>query len=347
MNMKKFLLVTLILYAIASCAEKEKEEIGKLFLKTNKAIINKKTLSTFALSKKQNVDSLNSTNFTLTLENKFDQNQNTIYSVTLLLAWKELKNQIGTNLSKFSNKELSHFNSTSYHQNVLKPGEYETEVKINKRRIISKGYFKISLPFIEECKENNGTLSFSNQPVQSFGFDGELRGVEINYYIDSLDFSLTFNSKKNNHEIILIMKPNDAKKKISFMDYLKHFEQQNKDNSKLYFEAEDKVDIPKIEFNLEKNFKSIIGSDFINLDSGQQYFIETFFQQNAFILNEYGAASESYGIIEAIEGLPPVGKEPLPKLMIFNQPFVVFLKRKNSNYPYFAVYIANTELLVP
>ncbi len=31
--------------------------------------------------------------------------------------------------------------------------------------------------------------------------------------------------------------------------------------------------------------------------------------------------------------------------MIFNKPFVVFLKRKDAKHPYFGVYIANEELL--
>jgi hypothetical protein len=37
--------------------------------------------------------------------------------------------------------------------------------------------------------------------------------------------------------------------------------------------------------------------------------------------------------------------KPKPKMMIFNKPFVVFLKRKDAKHPYFGVYIANEELL--
>ena len=33
-------------------------------------------------------------------------------------------------------------------------------------------------------------------------------------------------------------------------------------------------------------------------------------------------------------------------MMIFNKPFLVFLKRKNAEQPYFGVFIANDELLL-
>ncbi len=38
-------------------------------------------------------------------------------------------------------------------------------------------------------------------------------------------------------------------------------------------------------------------------------------------------------------------KELFPKKMVLDKPFVLFLKSRNSDVPYFAAYLTNTELL--
>ena len=66
-------------------------------------------------------------------------------------------------------------------------------------------------------------------------------------------------------------------------------------------------------------------------------------QQNAFILNEIGAEVKS--VVDIAADATEEIEKPKPKMMIFNKPFVVLLKRKDAENPYFGVYIANDELL--
>ena len=63
-----------------------------------------------------------------------------------------------------------------------------------------------------------------------------------------------------------------------------------------------------------------------------------------FVLDEVGAHVDMEG---GGEFGAAVLEKPAPKKMIFDQPFVVMLKRRDGDYPYFAMYVANTEWMFP
>jgi len=74
----------------------------------------------------------------------------------------------------------------------------------------------------------------------------------------------------------------------------------------------------------------------------QFYFISEAIQYIKFKLNEDGAKLESYAKIVLSIGKGFIIKTPLS----INGPFIVYLKNKNSDYPYFMTYIGNNELLI-
>ena len=77
-------------------------------------------------------------------------------------------------------------------------------------------------------------------------------------------------------------------KAISFLllrSYLKIFKKQKKQN--VHFNDDDKVEIPIIEFNLEKTYNEFIGSEFYTKEA--EYVVTKAYQRNAFVLNENGA----------------------------------------------------------
>ncbi|HLV50459.1 MAG TPA: hypothetical protein VKY44_00725, partial [Flavobacterium sp.] len=131
----------------------------------------------------------------------------------------------------------------------------------------------------------------------------------------------------------------------SFAQYFEFFKKEVENQKsegyswKSHFTYLDKVRIPMIEFNLKKKYNELIGNQF--QAKNVMYEIVDVNQQNAFVLNEKGAEVESMATMDAAAS----AEEIEPKNLIFNKPFVVFLKRKNSDFPYFAVYISNPELL--
>lgn len=284
----------------------------------------------------KNVTELKRTDFVPTLESTFELKNNIIYGATIPFAWNEIRNEIGTTLTDFSSKQLEEINGTKSYVNVLKNNEYETSVEVDGNEIKSKAYFRKSLPFEEPLTKFDTPLTFGNSRVESFGFWSSCSFAKINYFNDENDFSVTLFPKNKEHEIILIL---NKENKNNFKSYFERYKKEVAKSQRIYFNDDDKVEIPIIEFNLEKSFEKIIGSTFI-ANSEKFEMLETY-QRNAFILNENGAEVESKSDMAA-DAFEEIEK---PKMMIFNRPFVVLLKRKDAENPYFGVYIENDELL--
>jgi len=155
--------------------------------------------------------------------------------------------------------------------------------------------------------------------------------------------------KDTTHKIILIK--TSFPENTTFKQELEKFESnkkifeetKNEDNYwKYYYENEDKLIIPMIALHIEKNYESIEGTTFTAEKSSHN--LIKVYQRNAFILNEKGAIIETEAEIGDVEteALP---EEIKPKNLIFNKPFLLLLKKKDSSYPYFAIFIADAELL--
>jgi hypothetical protein len=295
----------------------------------------------------QNINNLENTDFTTTLESQFDPTKNCIYAATIPLAWNELRNTIGGPLVNFDNSILEEINKTTSYRNVLKKNEYNTRVEVDGAQVKASAYFKKSLPFEEPLTKFGEPMNFNSSDVQSFGFWSYCDDSKINYYNSDYDFSISLFPVDKQHEIILIMYGGKAEF-TSFESYLQRYqsrsktERTDKNNWRFQYYDEDKVQIPVIEFHLEKSFDNIIGSTFFSSD--KKYQLTQLYQRNAFILDENGAEVESYAeaAADAADGFV---KKPEPKQMIFNKPFVVFLKRYGVTKPYFAAYIQNEEIL--
>lgn len=294
--------------------------------------------------KVKNVTNLKKTDFVPTLESSFSRKDNRIYSATTPIAWNEIKQEIKTELTGFTSKELEELNNTKSYFNVLKRNEYKTFVEVDGNAIKAKAYFRKSLPFKEPLTKFDKPLKFGNSNVASFGFCGSSSYAKLNYFNTKNEFSVSLFPKNKEHEIILIMHSSRKKDNYSFKEYFSIYKKQKslERNKNLYFNRDDKVKIPIIAFNLEKTFQQFIGSTFYA--KTKEYEVAEAYQRNAFILNENGAKVESEAIFEVKEAVEEYEKSK-PKMMIFNKPFVVLLKRKDAEHPYFGVYIANDELL--
>ena len=321
-KMKRLTYIFGILILISSCKSKLEDE--SIFPKV------------------KSVTELKKTDFVPTLESSFNNENNIVYGATIPFAWNEIKKEIGTPLDDFTNEELEKLNDTKSFHGVLKEDEYETSVEVNGTEIRAKAYFRKSLPFEEPLTKFEESLKFGKSKVESFGFWGSCSFARINYFNNESDYSISLFPKNEEHEIILIMNQTVKNASSDFAKYLKVLARQK--NQNVYFNDDDKVEIPIIEFNLEKTFGQFLGSKFRSETT--EFEVTEAYQRNAFILNENGAEVESEAEFATEEAAVEEFEKPKPKMMIFDKPFVVFLKRKDADYPYFGVYIANDELLI-
>ncbi|NRD18414.1 hypothetical protein HNV08_00015 [Winogradskyella eckloniae] len=288
----------------------------------------------------KNVTALKNTDFVPTLESSFQIENNNIYAATIPLTWNEIRTEIGTTLTHFSSKQLKEINSTKSYLDVLKENAYDISAEVDGTEVNAKAIFRKSLPFDQPLTKFSKPLTFGNSKVESFGFWGNCEFAKINYYTNENEFSISLFPKDKEHEIILIM---DKRREKSFKNHIQNYYQRKElqKNKRIHFNTNDKVEIPILEFNLEKSFDHIIDSTFKSNDT--TYTMLEAYQRNAFILNENGAEVES--VVEVAADATEELTTQHPKMMLFNKPFVILLKRKDAKNPYFGIYIFNEELL--
>jgi hypothetical protein len=109
--------------------------------------------------------------------------------------------------------------------------------------------------------------------------------------------------------------------------------------------AEDELAIPKFNFDITRTYSEIEGTRLIvqNPMVANDLLMQSAVQDIRFQMDEKGVIlkSESHMTFAC-------AKAPSPRhIMIFNKPFLVFLERTNATTPYLAMWIDNSELLVP
>ena len=99
---------------------------------------------------------------------------------------------------------------------------------------------------------------------------------------------------------------------------------------------DDTLQIPKVDFDIKHSYSELLEKPFLN-ESFTGYSIIKARQDIRFRLNEKGAMLKSEARIRA---------ECIPKRLIFDKPFLLYLKEKQAKYPYLAIWVDNPEILL-
>jgi hypothetical protein len=292
------------------------------------------------------------TEFLPTIESTINNDKNAIYCVTLLFAWDEVKRTINKPFQIDKEfHDLNLINSSTTHINVLKRNEYSSYGQIDGNLIRVRSEFSKSLPFEHELSRYNQKLKFENTYVTSFGAKGGdwelLKMSQIVYYENDNNFILRLLPKDNNHEIILFKPSFQFNSFYEMVNEIERLEKiglkEAKTEShewKYNIEDDDEVLIPVLSFNIEAAFPNIEGT-YVSAGIDTFRIVEAR-QRTAFILDEKGAEIES----EAWFSLSYKEKIEQPKNLIFDKPFFIVLRRSENKYPYFGLWVSNTELMI-
>ncbi|MFK7949271.1 MAG: hypothetical protein AB8G11_16890 [Saprospiraceae bacterium] len=297
------------------------------------------------------------TEFTPTLENEISKDKNSVYCVTLLYAWDEIRKVINEPLKISKDAEdLTLLNDSKSYIDVLKSDEYSASGTVENNLISARSEFKKSLPFEVKLENFENELMFNDERVPAFGVNGysedELfRNVDILYYKNDNHFIVKLIPTDENHEIILFKSTETYPTMTAMNEAARQLikkGKQERENEKLiwkyYFDDEDELMIPKFSFNIETNYLTLEGKKIKTPNQGFE--ITKAWQRTAFILDEYGAEIESEAIVEASQDAAQQEYEkPQPKKMFFDKPFFTMLQRTDAKFPYFVMWTVNTELM--
>lgn len=311
------------------------------------------TGKSFDFPKVVDLDStLKSTDFLVSSDQAFPLGKNVVYTPTLLLTWEQILTEFEHQIQviKPISEDFRLLNSNKTFADALDKTEYDAEVEKTNMRISVCTRFKKLLPFkvpFEPVKQ----MQFKGSNVKGFGSLNRnmdlMKTIDILYYKDDKEFIIKINPQDETQEIIFVK---GDKRSKNFDEVLANIKQKQslgeaerqKSSDKYSLTVHDKVLIPAILFNIKKTFHHIEGQAFTD-KAKQRWDIVQAEQRNAFSLDEHGAKAESEAKISAIAESAQL--TPTKELILDND-FYVFLKKKNSSQPYYAIKIINEELLV-
>ena len=318
---------------------------------------------------------LSSTNITAHLNQKIDKEKNLVYCSTFQLAWNELKDTIikedikllnETSMVNFLNKgEFTH-SDLSDNSYVAMAGYGKDDI-INKINTALQRKFKSDAPIVKDQVGYYGIIAYaflyknlhfnpvfesldtpikfnSGSYVKAFGIKSYetkheklLKQLSIPYYKNNDEFIVKLTPDKSNDEIFLAK----IQPVASLKDTLKYAQNKIAASKPDYLYDGDTLKIPKFKFKLEHSFGELQNKPFLNKNLKGTSISEAI-QNIEFKLDEKGAIlkSEAKIIIEVMHA------KLQTKYLVFDKPFLLFMKEKQSNNPYLVIWVNNTDLLV-
>lgn len=309
------------------------------------------------LPKVKDLSELSKTSFMITPKDSIKEGSNAVYCTTLGYAWAEIDKALNHDIQiDDSVHYLKQLHNSKTYENSLAESEIDVGYQINELTIKASAKFKKSLSFETEFERNSIPLVFDEKEVESFGlkdYESDIaKQIHVLFYESDEEFAIRLNPEEEEHEILLYMPKNKDYNNLeecsaSFnKQLLKHTEiTKTEENTWRYdFNGIDELSIPVFEFNLETNFEKLEGELFNTTKA--PYEIEVTYQRIGLLLDEKGAEIESESWIGATctEAFEEV-VEPTPKHLVFNKPFLIQFKRRDSKNPYLVAWISNTELM--
>ena len=112
-------------------------------------------------------------------------------------------------------------------------------------------------------------------------------------------------------------------------------------HSRFSLEAGETLIVPVISMNIERKFDELIGRNFTSSAFSDLYCSDAR-QIIRFHLDENGAKLESESTVIGENGHD---NPPNPRKLIFNKPFLIWLRETQATEPYFVAWIENAELM--
>jgi hypothetical protein len=344
----------------------------------------KKSISDYwSMEKVERVDSRKLTGTTVAahMEEQITPGKNLLFCSTFQLAWNELKDDkikedvhltSEPPLVKFLNKGLSTKADISEDCYVAMAGfDWEGILgKVNKAlkekfgdeapvvddmlavdSVYAYAYLQKVLRFKVAFESLRDGVSFASEDggtakVQTFGIEKHsskdkhmkmAAQVRIPDYVDDSDFIITLASDSPEDEIILAkVRPGKT-----LLDTIRAVESRRQNGRKISMDSVATLQIPKLNLDIEHYFTQLGCRSFTN-KGFEKYGIGYAVQSIRFKLDEKGAIVKSEARIVS----PGIARREEPKRLIFDRPFLIYLKEKSAKYPYFALWVDNPELLM-
>ena len=333
---------------------------------------------------KTDVSTLKDTRLVVTTDAPLVATQNVLWCGTLQLAWNEAIALVGEKLQfTRSSQEVDQLNRQNFTKENLDSTSYvaiadferngvENEIKKALQEtfqgaaspsliplppahpgpddFVAYAYLFKSLAFPLPFAENK-PLSFGGNPVRNFGFMENANAldaavfsqVQIMDYVSQGDFIISLKTRSPEDQLILAKVPPQTTLKATVQNVLERV----KKGSSIAATDKDRLAVPKLNFDLESQFPELEGLELNPSPTARVHRLRlsSVRQDVRFQLNEQGVKLKSEA--EMTMRATAIMLTNQPYELIFDQPFLILIKRTSSPQPYFALWVGNSTLLVP
>lgn len=279
---------------------------------------------------------------------QLDENTaNNIWVGTFELAWKELAQKVGEN-GKIELEEnvqmVNELNQSDFSENMLSEEDYIINVSKNDFR----GYdiyatLNKNLSFLYYFDNFNDyynkTFADSDEYIKYFGINSGTseeanENVEVLFYNQrGEDFAIKLKTKEGDE--IILYRTNDEKK---FNEYYEDImKKKNEYAGEKTFGNNDELLIPYISINGRISYDELLGK---NIKNTNGMYIKTADQDVCFYLNERGCNLESKATF-----VTATFAENDKRFFEFEDTFIILMKEKDADMPYFALKVDNSNIL--
>ena len=300
----------------------------------------------------------NNTNHNITMnpsyQSTLDENTiNNLWVGTLDLAWKDLEEKIGLNKIELEGEMpqiANDLNESTFSKEMLNPNDY----KINVERTVTNGYkidatLNKELNFLESFDNFNDykwTFGNSDEAIKYFGINNASpekmnRNVEILFYNKLNNGSLLSNDmaiklKTKEGDEIILYRTDDKK---SFDEYYEDIKAKTKNyKGRTEFLEDDELRVPYVKVNGMINYNQLYDK---KIKNSKGLYIYDVIQNVNFYLNERGCNLSSKATM--VTEYMGIGEDT--KYCYFQDTFIIFMKEKKSDKPYFALKVDNNDIL--
>jgi len=298
---------------------------------------------------------------------------NLIYCSTFQLAWNELPGTLGGEITlspesldalELNKREFTreHLNEKCFialadrvgngivekiRKDLKERFNEESKIDFSELRpsdILAYAFLLKILQFHTPFDKIKDGILFKDKQIEAFGIDKVKRDtqkskrsqVKVLRYDSKDDFIISFKLKEEDYMIIARGTPQSTLKntidntlaRVGFPEFLNDG---------------DVLKIPMISFDIEHHFKEMASRHVLINGADSEYFIVDAIQHIKFDLDEAGAIlrSEAAITLRKCAGL----REPTPRQLIVDGPFLLYLSEAPNKSPYFAAWINDTSLL--
>lgn len=210
--------------------------------------------------------------------------------------------------------------------------------------------FKIPyFDFNEALSFGDGTTtqsvcSFGIRPKDEYAYD-DLREQPWVLYVKNRnfgpkhlveEFAVDLCAQSEPCQIVVACVPPGATLDATLAETEKKIQNYNRGKGEA-FGPNDVLQVPEIVFEIVQHFKDVEGAALTDA-AGRKYPVALAVEGVQFQLNKGGAIVRSSARLLAV---------PIPSLYILNRPFLVYVKNRGASRPFFAMWVANAELIRP